>query len=178
MRRLLPPLFALTAVLAVALPNAAGAVGADGTVRSAATAPDTTPPVITRLKLSHVRFRIGNDTTAQIAAKQMPPTGTTFRLVVSERSTVLIAIAGKVAGHTSGARCVPGPGRGARCVTIVTPGPIIRSGRGPGSVTIPFSGRLGATRLQPGRYAAAVAAVDDAGHRSAIKLVKFTIVGP
>jgi hypothetical protein len=61
-------------------------------------------------------------------------------------------------------------------VTISTPGAIIRSGRGPGHVTIAFSGRLGATRLAPGRYAAAVAAVDGAGNQSAIKIVKFTIV--
>jgi hypothetical protein len=166
MRRLLSPLFALAAVLAVALPASA-----------ASTPPDTTPPVITGLKLSHVRFQIGKGTTARTAAKRRTPSGTTFKLSVSERSTVLIGIAGKVAGHMSGARCVPGPGRGASCVTITTPGAIIRSGRGPGRVTIPFSGRLGATRLVPGRYAAAVAAVDEAGHQSAIKIVTFTIVG-
>jgi hypothetical protein len=165
MRRLLPLLFALTAVLAVALPASA-----------ASTPPDTTPPVITGLKLSHARFQIGKGATAQIAAKRRTPTGTTFKLSVSERSTVLIGLAGKVAGHMSGARCVPGPGRGANCVTITTPGAIIRSGRGPGQVTIPFTGRLGATRLAPGRYAAAVAALDEAGHQSAIKIVKFTIV--
>jgi hypothetical protein len=166
MARRIPHLIALAGLsLAVGLP--ASAIGAG------AVAPR---PVITSLKLSHTRFAVGTRATARVAAGRAAPPGTTFALHLNERATVLIAIAGKVDGHQSGARCVPGAGSGRACKVIVAPGVIIRKGRGPGPVSVPFSGRLGRKALVPGRYAAAIGAVDADGHQAAVHILRFTVV--
>jgi hypothetical protein len=52
----------------------------------------------------------------------------------------------------------------------------VRGGRGPGAVSIPFSGRLGGTRLAPGSYVASVNAIDASGNRSRPATVRFTVV--
>ena len=135
-----------------------------------------TPPVITGLALSNIRFRTSSSVTAEIAARRRAPTGTTFRLHLSERSTLRVAFAGKLAGHRSAKRCFAGPGRGRACSVIVSPGAMIRTGRGPGAVSIPFSGRLGARYLSPGSYTAAITAIDAAGSASAPQTVTFVIV--
>ena len=161
-------------------------VGVDVAMSAAAARPasqalDTTPPLITRLRVTHARFRVGTRSTALIAAtlgrKRATPTGTTFTFDLSERANVVLAIAGRVPGREAGTRCVPGGRQGGRCEVIVSLGPILRANKGPGNVSIPFSGRVGATRLTPGSYAAGIGAVDAAGNVSRIRIVRFTVVG-
>jgi PKD domain len=145
-------------------------------VANPATAPprdDQTPPVVGALKASHTRFRVGAAATATIArlghvarshrqkrkvAKKAPsPAGTTFALTLSERATVVLTIAPKAKASTS----------------LAT---LIRTRRGPGAVSIPFSGRAGATRLAPGSYTLSVIAIDAAGNRSKSRSLTFTVV--
>jgi len=89
---------------------------------------------------------------------------------------VILAFAGKVASHRSGKKCLAGPGKGRPCTVVVDVGTLIRTRRGPGNVSIPFSGRLGRTRLTPGAYDLAAGAVDAAGNLSNVKIARFTVV--
>ena len=99
-----------------------------------------TPPVISHLRSAHRRFRIASADIALIAARHRHrapavPAGTVFSLDLSQRATLVFSVSGEPAGRHS-----------------VTPPPFIRSGRGPGVVTIAFSGRIGGVRLAPGTY--------------------------
>jgi PKD domain len=125
---------------------------------------DQTPPVISGLRSSRSRFRAGTPTVAQIAAHRKrgghpAATGTMISLRLSERATLVFSLSGKLPGHRS-----------------ATPPPFIRAGRGPGLVTIPFSGRIGGARLAPGAYRLSVVAIDAAGNRSRTATVAFTVV--
>lgn len=141
-----------------------------------AEATDTTPPVISGLKVTNARFRVGSRASAQLAAGRKAPVGTVFRFNLTERSTLVLVIGGMLAGREVGRECVVGAAQGQRCKTFVLPGAIIRSRVGPGLVSIPFTGRVGTRLLAPGSYAAAVAAVDAAGNRSRPKTVTFTVL--
>jgi hypothetical protein len=65
---------------------------------------------------------------------------------------------------------------GPACAAIVKPGTLIRTDRGPGTVSIRFSGRLGNIPLAPGQYVAGVAAVDRAQNTSNFAFVRFVVV--
>jgi hypothetical protein len=136
--------------------------------------------VITGFKVSHARFRVGASTTARVAsggrAAAAAPAGTTFTLHVNERATLVIEFAGSVDGHRSGNRCIPGGGNGPGCTTVVRPGFLIRSERGPGTVSIHFSGRVGNTPLAPGQYVAGVAGIDRAENISNVEFARFIVV--
>jgi hypothetical protein len=122
--------------------------------------PDRTPPRVSGLKSSHPRFRAGRGSTALIAAaKKKAPAGTEFKLTVDERSTLVVSFSGK---------------KGRSRINV--PGVILRTGRGPGQVAIPFSGRVGGARLKPASYVASVTAIDGSGNRSRPAAVKFTVV--
>ena len=137
---------------------------------------DQTPPVISGLTVTNAQFRTSRVSTAALAAKRKAPIGTAFTLNLSERSTVRLAIVGKLQGRQAGKRCVVGRKHGPRCATVVSLGPIVRSGRGPGHVSIPFSGRVGSKTLPPGSYLASFTAVDDAGNSSTPKTVRIAVV--
>ena len=123
---------------------------------------DRTPPVITRLSLTHSRFRVGGRATAQIAvrgrAHAPAPTGSVLALTISERATLAIEISRTV----------------RRKHTVV--GMLVRESAGPGSVGLAFSGRIGATALAPGAYSLRVTAIDGAGNRSRPASGTFTVV--
>ena len=129
-------------------------------VPSATTPPDTTPPIVGSLKTANKKFRVGTSATATIAkAKRKArksPLGTTFTLTLSERSTLVVTVGAK--SHAT---------RG---------GTLIRTKRGPGKVSIPFSGRVGSAKLAPGSYTASFIAIDAAGNRSRPQSVAFTVV--
>ena len=146
-----------TRTIVVAAPSR-GTGGGGGT----STPADTTPPSIASLKTSNVRFRSGSGDTAGIAAKRKKPkkspSGTVFSQRLSEKATLVYAISGKVKGRK-----------------LVLP-VFLRPARGPGAVTVPFSGRLGGKPLAPGSYTASVTAIDAAGNRSRPATVRFTVV--
>jgi hypothetical protein len=101
---------------------------------------DRTPPSITRVSLTHTRFKLR--------------TGTAFRLSLSEKANVSIAIAhGRTAAGT-----------------------LTRKNAGPGKLSVAFNGKLGRKALKPGSYTASITATDAAGNRSKVVHVKFTVV--
>ena len=149
-----------TRTATIVVPGPAG-----GTQTTTTTIDDHAPPVVSKLTRTHARFRVAGTATATIAAHRVAkhkapktPTATTFTLTLDERATLIVDITGKVNGHR------------------VSPGTLVRAGRGPGKVSIPFSGRIGATRLAPGSYVASVTAIDAAGNRSRPRTVTFTVV--
>ena len=124
---------------------------------------DRTPPVVTGLSFSHARFRVAKHATAQIASARTrrqvnAPIGTSLRLTVSERATLVIRIRQRI-GRRSAAR-----------------GTLVRAGTGPGATTIAFSGRIGRDALAPGSYIAAISAIDGAGNVSAPHTLTFAVV--
>src|SRR5262249_22351883 len=104
-------------------------------------------PVLSRVSVTHAKFRIGKARTAVIAtAKPRPkkPTGgPTFRWTLSEAATVKVESARRPAGKRSGKRCVV-PSRKLRkhagCTRVLARVGLARHAKaGVGSLT--FSGR-------------------------------------
>jgi len=62
------------------------------------------------------------------------------------------------------------------CTSYKRQGPRPRPLAGPGALRAPFSGRIGARRLAPGRYRDTLVATDAAGNRSSAVRVAFTVV--
>lgn len=128
---------------------------------------DTTPPVVSALKASNPRFRVGRGATAVVATARRiaaarnkrakaAPQGTVLRMRLSERATLVISLTRR--------------GERRSAATIV------RFSATPGAAAIAITGRIGATVLAPGSYTATVAAIDGAGNRSRPAAVKLTVV--
>ncbi len=128
------------------------------TVGPATEGVDLMRPVISRLSLTHARFRVGGGATASIAAARRgrsgSPVGTTIRLSLNTRATVAVQIR-------------------RRGVPV---GTFVRGGLRPGVVSIGFTGRIGRSALRPGAYTATVTAITAAGKRSAPRAVRFSVV--
>jgi len=135
---------------------------------------DTTKPVLSAVKLSRKRFRIGKKPTPKAAAKR----GTTIRFTVSEAATLRITVGRRAAGRKVKGRCKP-PTRRLRkkpkCVRWIKRGTLTRAVPA-GSGRVAFTGRVGRKALKRGKHRFALVAVDAAGNRSATKAVKFKIV--
>jgi hypothetical protein len=105
--------------------------------------------------------------------------GTTFRLTLSERSTVRVEFRKLLPGRKLNGRCVK-PRRALRrrpsCTRAAKQGALSRRGQS-GRVTIAFSGRMdNGKRLTPGRYKAVFRARDAAGIESRPATLSFRIV--
>ena len=136
---------------------------------------DTRAPRLLRVSVAPKTFRVGSAATAVAARRQA---GTTFRYRLLERAQVRIAIARVVGGRRAGRRCVAprrAPRGARRCSRRLGIGVLLRDGRR-GSNSVPFSGRLGAGALAPGRYLATLSATDAAGNRSRPVRLRFTVV--
>jgi hypothetical protein len=141
-------------------------------------------PVLSRVSVSHAKFRIGKARTAIIAtakttSKARKPTGgTTFRWTLSEPATVKVAIAQRVAGKRSGKRCVV-PSRKLRrhapCTRVLARVGLARHAKA-GAGSLSFSGRWGTHRLAPGSYQATLTAADAGGNRSGAVTIRFRVV--
>jgi hypothetical protein len=95
---------------------------------------------------------------------------------MSKQATIFLAFVGRVDGHRLGNRCLVGRHRGHACAVIVKPGMLIRADRGPGTVSIHFSGRIGNVPLAPGQSVAGIAAIDRADNPSNPAFVRFIVV--
>jgi hypothetical protein len=162
-------LFALSVVIAVSFAFAGTAL-ADT---------DTTPPNITKLKLSNTVFKVGKTNTALITkAKQKAPTGTTIKFTLTESTYIAIGVFRALPGRTVGKDCVKETQdnkRHKKCMRPLLINTMQRIGH-PGPNAIPFSGVLDGKTLKVGAYGFGVVASDVAGNSSKPKTRNFSIV--
>jgi hypothetical protein len=147
---------------------------------------DVRAPLISALRLSATRFRVGPAPTALSAARRRAaPAGTKITFTLSEPATVRLAFARRVSGRLVRTKngkaraCVRQTKRNTagnrRCVRYVGAGALTRK-RKAGRASVAFSGRIGRTRLASGAYRVAVVATDAAKNRSLAKTASFSIV--
>jgi hypothetical protein len=130
-------------------------------------------PKVSRVSMTHARFRVGSRPTA-VSARA--PRGTSFRFTLKAPGSVTIAITRSVRGARRGKRCVgTKPARGKRCTRAVKAGTLTRKNLPNGRNAIAFSGRIGKRALRPGAYKATLRARNAKG-RSKPVAVKFKIV--
>lgn len=145
-------------------------------------------PVVSKLRLSAKRFRVGKARTPVAAQKQgrrrgkAVSVGTTIRFTLSESADVRISFERKVAGRRTGGRCVkPKPRLRSKkpCTRWVKAGKaLMREGLAAGPRKVAFSGRIGRRALKPGGYRLTVAATAASGAKSKPRRAPFTIVAP
>lgn len=138
-------------------------------------APSHQAPVISALRLSHRRFRVGAP----------PRRGTTARFTLSATASYTLRIdrvlQGRILtrpGKPSVCRATKGrtkASHGKPCRSYKTAGTLTGT-HVSGPVSVAFSGRLGPKRLQPGTYRLTVEAHDSAGGVAQPQGVTFTVV--
>lgn len=142
--------------------------------------PDVDPPVITKAKLTNTKFKVGTKKTPSVAAKKKKtPTGTTLSYTLSENATATIEIQKAVSGRKSGKACVKPTTKlkkAKKCTRYVKVKTLTRLQlAGPNKVA--FSGRIGSTKLKPGKYRFSITGTDAKGNASEAPVTKsFTIV--
>src|SRR5262249_2860668 len=133
--------------------------------------PDTTPPTISKLALSHASFAVSSKATAVSAKakKPAPPRGTKLLFTLSEPATVSINFTFELSGVTVHGKCVARSSshrKGKACTRFIDRGTITRTNLAAGAQAIAFSGRIGTKVLAKGKYHLTASAVDAAGNRS------------
>jgi hypothetical protein len=158
--------------------TATDAVGNTVTEQRTLTVADTRKPVLSKVRLSRKRFRVGPKRTALTAAKR----GTRLSFTSSEAGRAAIAAQQARKGWRKGKRCVarrprtkPGAKRPKVCTRWVARG-TLRRGVAAGANRVAFSGKLGRKALRRGRYRFSMRVTDGAGNRSARKRIGFRIV--
>jgi hypothetical protein len=137
-------------------------------------------PAISRLALTHRRFRVGRARTAVSARRRRAPVGTTFRFVLDRAASVKIAFARKARGLRFGRHCVKPSRRlrraGARrCTRLVAVRPALTRAARAGANAVPFSGRIGRRALTPAAYVATLTATAD-GRAGPPSSIRFRVV--
>ena len=137
-------------------------------------------PVLTNLRQSARRWLAGQPL-ATLARRRRLPVGTTFTFGLSAAATVTLSFTQTLPGRRINGRCVAPSSRNRRrprCSRVSRAGSLALRGHA-GADRVRFYGRLSKrTRLKPGSYTVAIAAVDRTGRRSAQKTLRFTIVHP
>ena len=147
------------------------------------------PPIVATFFLTHTSFQVGPDPTpltdtgsegAPMTARVHPvPRGSAFKYRLSAAAMVTIRIHRRVVGRRVGARCLTATRARRhlpRCTRLLPRGVLHRHAKA-GTSTEPFSGRIGRTRLRPGRYRAAITPVVASEQRvPAARLARFTIL--
>jgi hypothetical protein len=160
--------------------NAAGTVvGGDQTLTTG-TAPAAQPkvPVLSSVRLTNKRFRVGKQSTA-ISARRAP-IGTSFRFTLSAAAKVQITITRSARGLRRGRSCVtPTPklkrAHAKSCTRTLTVGTLTRANMRTGADVVAFSGRVGRRALSPGAYRALLRASNAGGRSKPVALV-FIVV--
>jgi hypothetical protein len=142
--------------------------------------PDTIAPVVSSFSATNKKFRVGSAATAVTARAAKAKKGTTFKFTLSEPGTAMLVFDKLAAGRKVGGKCVR-PTRKNRkakkCTRVSRVKPaLVRAGLQAGSVSVPFSGRIGTKKLGVGSYRATLVASDLAGNVSAPARLKFRIV--
>jgi hypothetical protein len=145
--------------------------------------PDSSPPavsapVLSRVRMTHRRFRVGKQATA-ISAKKTP-LGTSFRFTLSTAAKLRITITSTAAGLRDGHRCLAPSAslkraHAKRCTRTITVSTLTRASEPQGADSVAFSGRTGQRALSPRSYKAVLSANNTAGHSKPVKL-SFTVV--
>lgn len=134
-------------------------------------------PVLSRVSMTHRRFRVGPKRTAVTARRAK--VGTTFRFTISDVATVTIRIDRLKKGRRSGTRCVKPTLRLRRhkaCTRAQLKGRLTRRALAAGAHRVAFSGRIGRRRLAVGRYRATLTATGTTGLQSTSRTLAFRIV--
>ena len=137
---------------------------------------DSTAPALSKLGITNKTFAVGSAATA-VAARARK--GTTFVYTLSEAAAVVLTVERPTTGRRSGRSCVKQTRRNRKankCTRYVRGGAINGGTGTAGANALPFSGRIGKKALKPGKYRAALVAVDAAGNKSAAKTVAFKVV--
>jgi PKD domain len=130
-------------------------------------------PKVSRVAMSHKRFRVGSRRTA-VSAKAAR--GTSFKFTLKAPAKVTIAITRPVRGARHGKRCVAARHAGGkRCTRAVKVGKLTRANLPNGPNAIAFSGRIGKRALRPGAYKATLSARNAKGRAKPVA-VKFSVV--
>ena len=152
-----------------------GGIGANGGGPGAPV--DLTAPALTRVSLTHARFRVGKATAIAATTKRRRRVrGTALRLTASEAGRLTILIESVRPGRRTRAhRCTPVRRRvrHGRC-TAYAPRATLTRTIAAGSARIALSGRLGRRRMRAGRYRISLVERDAAGNAS--KLVRRSFV--
>jgi streptogramin lyase len=146
-------------------------------------------PVVSKLRLSAKRFRVGKQRTAIAARKKgkrrgakRVPVGTTIRFSLNTAADVRISFERRAAGRRNDGRCVkPKPRLRSkkRCTRWVKAGrALTRDGLKPGAQRIAFSGRIGRKALKPGSYRLTVVATSATGANSKPRRARFIVLAP
>jgi sugar lactone lactonase YvrE len=138
-------------------------------------APDKTPPVISRVALSHRVFAVKKK---GVAARRKIARGTTFSYSLSEAATVTFKIERKLRGRKVRGKCRRRTRKNAkrrRCTRYVRAGRFNQAGVA-GRNRKRFSGRIGSSALRRGSYRARLTALDAAHNRSRAASVRFKVV--
>lgn len=132
---------------------------------------DRTAPSLSRLSLTHPRFRAGG-------RPRGGPRGTGIRFTLSEVAVVNVAVQRAVTGRRVHGTCRasrPSNRRAARCTLWLRAGSFRIAGR-EGANAKTFSGKLGRRTLGPGGYWLGLVAIDAAKNRSPEKRIRFTVL--
>lgn len=141
-----------------------------------ATPRDETAPVISSASVRPSTFAVGP--AAALAARRLPPRGTSFRYRLSEPARVTFTIERRSRGRRVGVTCrrQTRANRGRRpCTHFVRAGGFSQRAAA-GANRRRFAGRVGGRRLRPGGYRATLRASDPAGNRSRPRRLRFRVV--
>jgi virginiamycin B lyase len=138
---------------------------------------DTTDPVVSTLRLSAKRFRIGKKLPSAAAVG----TGIRIRYTLSEAATVTLSFERVTRGRKVGKRCVKAKRSNRRrkaCKRYAAVKPALSfANQAAGQRSIRFEGRLNRRKtLKPGVYRLTLRARDLAGNRSAPLRAKITVL--
>ncbi len=135
--------------------------------------PDKTPPVLSKLALSHPTFAVSSASNAVVAKakakKKKPVKGTTITFTLSELAGVTLKFELETPGVISGGKCVArskAHAHGKKCTVFVRKVTLSRRNLPAGHVSIAFSGRIGTKPLGKGKYRLTASATDPAGNHS------------
>lgn len=143
---------------------------------------DTTPPTVRSLRVAPATFAVGAGSTATVAKarpKSRHHRGAKITFGLSERAKIVITFTRRTTGIKAGKSCVA-PSRkhrhGRKCTRYVAAVTLTRRSEPAGSVTIPFTGRIGRAALRPAHYRLAVLATDPSGNAGKARTTTFTVV--
>jgi uncharacterized delta-60 repeat protein len=139
---------------------------------------DRVAPIVSSIKRSAARWRLGSKLASFAKAKKVP-VGMTVSWKLTEAATMTFSFDAIAAGRRVGRKCAApkkSNRKRAKCTRYVPKGSLKRSAPA-GAGKLLFQGRISKSkRLRPGKYRLRIDAADAAGNRSPTKTLTFTSV--